>query len=42
MFVAVTFASSAGYRVTAGWVGHLQKSDSTGDAAQRGFNTGKK
>jgi hypothetical protein len=25
MFVAVTFASSAGYRVTAGWLGRLQK-----------------
>ncbi|MBT4394118.1 MAG: hypothetical protein HN656_05600 [Acidiferrobacteraceae bacterium] len=42
LFVAVTVESSAGYRVIGGWIGCLQKSDSTGDAVQPGFNTEKK
>ena len=39
--MAVTFADSAGYRVAAEWVGYLKNNYSTGDAAQRGFNTQK-
>jgi hypothetical protein len=37
LLVTVTVASSAGHRV----IGCLQKSNSTGGAAQRGFNTEK-
>jgi len=41
VFSAATFASSAGHSVIVGWIGCLQKSNSTDGAVQRGFNTEK-